>query len=63
VGRLCTICTHDQRQEIDEALVVHQASYRNIAQQFSVDYVSLFRHGQEHLRLMIWDEIVLGIVC
>jgi hypothetical protein len=50
VGRLCTICTHAQRQDIDAALMVHAASYHKLAQRFEVGYTALFRHEQDHLR-------------
>ena len=43
--RVCTICTHPKRDDIDRALLSFSASYRNIAQQFELeDHTSLHRH-------------------
>jgi len=60
VGRLCTICSHPERQAIDAALLVHEAGYRNIARRFSVDYTVLFRHAQTHLREQIRESKALS---
>jgi hypothetical protein len=46
--RVCTICTHPQRAEIDEAAIAG-ASYRNIAKQFAVGYLVVMRHKADHL--------------
>jgi hypothetical protein len=43
VTRVCTICTHAERGEIDLALV-HREPYRHIASRFSVTTGSLQRH-------------------
>jgi hypothetical protein len=42
--RKCTICEHKKRKEIDLALAVDGASFRNIASRFKVGYQSLKRH-------------------
>ena len=46
--RTCTVCTHDQRQEIDKALLAGE-SLRDIARQFRVSKDSIARHKREHL--------------
>ena len=46
--RTCTVCHHTQRAEIDAALVAG-ASYRNIAEQFSLSLAALARHRSEHI--------------
>ncbi len=46
--RRCTICTHKQRAEIDQALVARQ-SVRAISRQFSVSKDALLRHHDDHL--------------
>lgn len=46
--RPCTICTHDQRQAIDAALVAGGA-FRGIARQYAVSDDALRRHKQDHI--------------
>ncbi len=46
--RRCTICTHDKRNEIDQALVERQA-FRAIARQYGVSKDALIRHHDDHL--------------
>ena len=46
--RTCTICRHDQRVDIDKALVA-RAPYRDIAGQFGVSKSALVRHHDDHL--------------
>ena len=46
--RRCTICTHDKRNEIDQALVERQA-FRAIARQYGVSKDALLRHHDDHL--------------
>ena len=46
--QVCTICRHDKRQEIDEALLSGQA-YRTIANRFAASPTAVFRHGKDHL--------------
>ena len=46
--RVCTCCTHPERQAIDKALVANE-SYRNIAERFGTSVGALTRHKAEHL--------------
>ena len=46
--RTCTICTHEQRAEIDRALVAGEP-FRNIAERFGTSATALTRHKAEHL--------------
>ncbi len=46
--RTCTICGHDERHQIDVALVRRDA-YRHIARRFDVSTRSLQRHAKEHI--------------
>lgn len=46
--RVCTICTHDRRAEIDKALVDGEP-LRNIAGRFGTSATTLHRHKAEHL--------------
>lgn len=46
--RTCTICRHEQRAEIDRALVSGE-SYRGIAPHFAVSEDAAERHGKAHL--------------
>lgn len=46
--RTCSICTHEERQAIDVALV-KKTPFRNIAEQCSVSLGALSRHYNEHL--------------
>jgi hypothetical protein len=46
--RTCTICTNEHRPEIDRDLVTG-ASFRIIAERWSVTKSALYRHKQEHL--------------
>jgi uncharacterized protein with von Willebrand factor type A (vWA) domain len=48
VARTCTVCTHEQRLEIERALVRREA-YRAISRQFSIGRDALGRHVKEHL--------------
>jgi len=42
------VCAHNQRAEIDRALIAG-GSFRNIAEQFGTSATALFRHKAEHL--------------
>src|SRR5258706_5795340 len=53
MGRLCTICTHPQRQAIDVALLVREAGYEKIAKHFDVSWQALYGHARKHLREQI----------
>jgi len=44
----CIICTHDQRLEIDRA-IVENGNLSAISRQFDVPYDSLVRHAKSHL--------------
>jgi hypothetical protein len=46
--RRCTICLHDKRHEIDQALVERRA-FRAIARQHGVSKDALIRHHDDHL--------------
>ena len=46
--RRCTVCTHNKRAEIDQALVARQP-FRTIADRFSVSKTALIRHHDDHL--------------
>ncbi len=46
--RICTVCTHEHRKEIDEALIAGK-SIAGIARDNAVSDDALFRHKVEHL--------------
>src|SRR5215212_7597728 len=46
--RVCTVCVHQDRPAIDQALVNHRP-YRNIAAQFRLSTSALVRHHDDHL--------------
>lgn len=46
--QVCTICRHEKRSEIDEALLAG-AAYRTIASRFAASPAAVFRHGKDHL--------------
>ena len=46
--RTCTICTHESRADIDQALV-ERHPFRHIAAQFNVSTSALVRHSDDHL--------------
>jgi len=43
--RVCTVCVHPARGEIDRALI-SQSSYRSVAKRFGVSQPATFRHRQ-----------------
>lgn len=49
MGRVCTVCTHPERGDIDAALAGESASKRRIAARYAVSATSLRRHAREHL--------------
>lgn len=49
MARVCTICAHPHRADIDAALVQRTGSIRSIAAQFGVALTSLRRHAEAHL--------------
>jgi len=44
LGRVCTICSHAQRYEIEELLATRQRTYRAIALQYGVSKDAVARH-------------------
>ena len=52
MGRRCSICTHDRRAEIDEALAVG-GKYRDIAERYAVTLAAIGRHAGKHLPLYL----------
>jgi hypothetical protein len=49
VPRVCTVCTHPLRAQIDAALSQGSGSLRSIAAQFGVSLTALLRHRDDHL--------------
>jgi predicted DNA-binding protein YlxM (UPF0122 family) len=43
VARICTICTHPQRENIDREIIAGE-SLRNLAKQYNVSYSAINRH-------------------
>jgi hypothetical protein len=52
VGRVCTICSHEERHQINLALV-HCEPYRHIASRHDVSTGALQRHSREHLPALL----------
>ncbi len=48
MSRTCTICTHANRPDIDQALVAREP-FRHIAKRYSVSTAALVRHSDDHL--------------
>lgn len=48
MGRTCTVCTHDKRQEIDKALVTG-ATHREVSERFRLSPSAVYRHKTGHL--------------
>jgi FixJ family two-component response regulator len=48
MGRICTRCSHPQRQEIDRALVAGRGN-RRIAARYGLSENALRRHRGEHI--------------
>ncbi len=46
--RVCTICTHPEREAINAALVANEP-YRTIADRYGLSHQALMRHKAEHL--------------
>lgn len=57
MGRACSICSHEDRQAIDEALV-SGTGYRNLAERFSVSLAALSRHRNEHVSAALQAVVV-----
>ena len=41
MGRICTVCSHAQRYEIEELLATRQSTYRGIARTYGVEQSEL----------------------
>jgi len=48
MARKCSICTHNKRREIDQAIIAGQ-SYRDIAGRFGLSKSAVERHAKAHL--------------
>jgi hypothetical protein len=48
MGRTCTICVHDERHQINVALVAREP-FRAIASRFGVSKPALQRHASDHI--------------
>jgi hypothetical protein len=48
LGRTCSVCSHPESFEINEALVLHKQSNRRIAPQYGLDEKAIRRH-REHI--------------
>jgi len=44
LGRVCTICSHEQRFAIEELLATRQSTYRGIARKYGVSEDAVSRH-------------------
>ena len=54
MGRVCTICSHTQRYEIEELLATRQSTYRAIALQYSISKDAVSRHvSSRHVSQLI----------
>src|SRR5919112_3228616 len=47
MGRVCTVCSHDNRYDIDGFLVDRSMSYRDLAGRFSLSKTAIGRHVSE----------------
>ena len=54
MGRVCTICTHERRFEIEELLATRQSTYRGIARTYGVSEDAVRRHvSSRHVSQLI----------
>src|SRR5215212_2360272 len=54
MGRVCTICSHAQRYEIEELLATRQSTYRAIARTYGVSEDAVGRHvSSRHVSQLI----------
>jgi hypothetical protein len=54
LGRVCTICSHEQRYEIEELLATRQSTYRGIARTYGVSEDAVSRHvNSRHVSQLI----------
>ena|SRR5919112_1358523 len=49
----CTICSHESRDAIEDAVVIHSQAKRRVAAQHGVTEQSLRRHLREHLPALL----------
>src|SRR5829696_379089 len=54
MGRICTVCNHDDALEINEALIIEGASLRDIARRYEVSKDAVQRH-QAHIPQLLVD--------
>ncbi len=52
MARTCTICSHPQRDAIDQALVTGE-TLRNLALRFAISAAALHRHRHEHMPVVL----------
>ena len=50
--QICSICRHEKRQEIDQALLSQQP-FRTVADHWSVSKTALIRHRKDHLAVKL----------
>src|SRR5882762_2631073 len=48
--RICSVCAHEMRDEIDNAIASGKESLRGIARQYSLSPDAMERHAAEHIR-------------
>lgn len=48
MGRVCTVCTHPDREDIEVA-IVRRVPYRTISDQYALSKTALLRHASTHL--------------
>jgi hypothetical protein len=60
MGRLCTVCTHPEREDIDTALLAHSQSYQQIAARFGMPVRTLHNHEEAHLALTLAESKEVG---
>jgi hypothetical protein len=53
VPRVCTVCSHPNRAEIDQVLVAGELPFRTIADRFGLSQTALKRHRAEHVPVKI----------
>jgi hypothetical protein len=53
MSRTCTVCASPSRKEIDLALLLHSAGYRDIARRYHLDKSALMRHQRAHLKMSL----------
>jgi hypothetical protein len=51
--RVCTVCSHPNRAEIEDAVVIHSQAKRRIASQYGVGEKAVRHHIREHLPALL----------